>query len=314
MSGENATVIIKKKKIVAGDGHHGGAWKVAYADFVTAMMAFFLLMWLLSNTSEEQRKGIADFFAPRVPLVESSGGGTQLFNGVTVFTTEKLVQDGKGGKVDDDEGDKTKDPTGDTGVAPHLAERAPSDPADADTPPRAEPDAKPDAEPKTVAEALEALEKARAEVEVALEEIKTSAADNGLLDHLTLRITPEGLVIEIADVAGQPLFDRGSAVPSEKMKKLVEMVAPIVSDLENQVAIVGHTDSARFVNPERYGNWELSLDRANAARRLLTAYGLPRARIEKVTGAADRDPLSDDPSAPQNRRIGVILLKAPAAP
>ncbi|MEL6317374.1 MAG: flagellar motor protein MotB, partial [Pseudomonadota bacterium] len=213
MSGENVT-IIKRKKVIAGDGHHGGAWKVAYADFVTAMMAFFLMMWLLSSTSEEQRKGLADFFSPRVPLAETSGGGEALFSGETVFSTERLITDGVGGKTDDREGEKVEDPTGADGTAPHQAEEAPEKPAEDETP--------------SLAEAMAALEQAKEQVEQALNTFQESAADNALLEHVSLRITPEGLVIEIADVAGQPLFDRGSAEPSEKLTRLVEMVAPIV--------------------------------------------------------------------------------------
>ena len=287
-SSENAP-IIKKVKKVSGHGHHGGAWKVAYADFVTAMMAFFLLMWLLNATSEEQKKGIADYFSPQIPISEKSGGGDSMFNGNTIFTSKDLAKSNIGGKKKTDETD-TEDQDADEMAA-----------------------AAKNAEAGQEGEDLEETgqKSVQAAIEDALNAIKQAGDDSELLNHLSLKITPEGLMIEIAERDGAPLFDAGSAQPSDKMRQLMAVIAPIVSELANNIAIAGHTDATPFAAGARYDNWELSSDRANAARRLMLSEGFPRERVRKVTGFAERDPLTpDDPLAPQNRRIAITLLKS----
>ncbi|MBX2855387.1 MAG: OmpA family protein [Rhodobacteraceae bacterium] len=291
-SSENAP-IIKKIKKVSGGGHHGGAWKVAYADFVTAMMAFFLLMWLLNATSEEQKKGIADYFSPQIPISERSGGGDSMFNGNTIFTSKDLAKSNIGGKKKTDETD-TEDQDADEMAAAAKNAEAGLEGEDAE---------------KTGQQSVQAA------IEDALNAIKQAGDDSDLLNHLSLKITPEGLMIEIAERDGAPLFNAGSARPSEKMRQLVAVIAPIVSELANNIAIAGHTDATPFADNARYDNWELSSDRANAARRLMLDEGFPGERVRKVTGFAERDPLTpDDPLAPQNRRIAITLLKSQAAP
>ena len=168
--------IIKKVKKVSGDGHHGGAWKVAYADFVTAMMAFFLLMWLLNATTEDQRKGIADYFNPTVPVSQISGGGADLLNGSTVFSEKTLAKNGSGGAktLQPSSADKEKSETkgdGDEGEKADEFDQA----------------------------GLEALEE---ELKGRIDNIETE----GLAQHIQTRVTPEGLVIELVDVDGSPLF------------------------------------------------------------------------------------------------------------
>ena len=287
------TPIIKKVKKVAGHGHHGGAWKVAYADFVTAMMAFFLLMWLLNATSEEQKRGIADYFSPTVPISERSGGGDSMFNGNTIFTSKDLARSNIGGKKKTDETD-TEDQDADEMAA--AAEKAVEGEEGED-------------EEKTGQQSVQAA------IEDALNAIKQAGDDSELLNHLSLKITPEGLMIEIAERDGAPLFTAGSARPSEKMRQLMAVIAPIVSELANDIAIAGHTDASPFANDARYSNWELSSDRANAARRLMIEDGFPGGRVRKVTGFAERDPLTpEDPLAPQNRRIAITLLKSRTGP
>ena len=258
------TTIIKRKKVVKGDGHHGGAWKVAYADFVTAMMAFFLLMWLLNATTEEQRKGIADYFNPTIPISRISGGGSDGLNGSSIFTEQTYAKMGTGAS-------RTQS------VDSHSA--------------------KGDAEEKAIADELESL--------------KEGLTENGhqISEHMLIKMSPEGIVVEITDSEKTPLFPVGSSHPSELLSDLMAQVAGSFGSFENKVKIVGHTDSRTYRNAAVYDNWNLSADRANTARRLLVRSGLSTNRILEVSGKADSDPLvTDDPSAAQNRRISITIL------
>lgn len=253
-------IIIRKKKIYKADGHHGGAWKVAYADFVTAMMAFFLLMWLLNATTEEQRKGIADYFNPNIPLAAVSGGGADALSGASIFAQDTLAQDGTGAKTD----------------TPKQA----SDPSEDD--------------------AIEAKVEA---MNMAL-----NGEEGGLSDHLKLKMSPEGLVIELVDRSDSPLFNSGSAKPSPVLIRLTTIISNAFGDVANDVKIVGHTDAHIFANAVDYTNWELSTDRANTARRLLMASGFPAQQISEVSGKSSTEPVSSDPLDPQNRRISITIL------
>ena len=273
--------IIKKKKAGGGDGHHGGAWKVAYADFVTAMMAFFLLMWLLNATSEDQRKGLAEYFDPKVPIARISGGGSGAFGGDSVLSEETLSQNGRG--AEDESPTDAEQAKGATGVmedeAAGEAEGEKSDPLE------------------QVAQVFEGM---RGESDVADE----------LLRHIRTRVTDEGLVIELFDTEERPLFGRGRAEPTPTMVALLSMIGEVAALLKNELAVEGHTDSAPY-RASGYGNWELSSDRAHAARRALVAAGLPADRIARVVGKADKElALPEDPSAPRNRRIAVTILRS----
>ena len=259
--------IIKRKKVVKGGGHHGGAWKVAYADFVTAMMAFFLLMWLLNATTEEQRKGIADYFNPTIPISRISGGGSDALNGSSIFTEETYAKLGTG-----------------------ASRRETIDfPAEADR--------KSPAEDKAIADNLAALKES------------LSKESRQLSEHLLIKMTPEGIVLEIVDSESTPLFPLGRSDPSPTLTTLVDVVAEAFLSFDNEIKIVGHTDSHRFRNHAVYDNWNLSADRANSARRLLMRAGIAPDRIREVAGKADTDPLvRDNPSAAQNRRISITIL------
>jgi chemotaxis protein MotB len=266
-------IIIKRKKVVKGGGHHGGAWKVAYADFVTAMMAFFLLMWLLNATTEEQRKGLADYFNPTIPISRISGGGSDALNGSSIFTEETLARMGTG--------------------ASH--ERSVESPATAQ-----------EAEEKTAAEV--AQEKAIAEN---LQSLKESLGEKShqLSEHLLIKMSPEGIVLELVDSESTPLFPVGRSQPSDLLVELLDTVSETFGTFENDIKIVGHTDNRRYRNDAMYDNWNLSADRANTARRLLVRSGVSRDRIREVSGKADTDPLiKEDPSAAQNRRISITIL------
>lgn len=328
---EARPIIIKKKKSGGGDGHHGGAWKVAYADFVTAMMAFFLLMWLLNATSEEQRKGLADFFDPSLPISRVSAGGAGMLNGDTMF-----AEDGAAGSRDDGVRAKptNRDPGREMGqrdASPDLPEGdlAPeffgtseeeawpgtpqvdarseafggSDPQDEVLP---DADRTGEAPPGTTTG-----EVGDGDFDGLAEDLLTqieSASGDGLLEHFSMRITPEGLVIEIVDLQGEPLFGSGAAVPRPVLQELMKILVPVLQHATNDIAIAGHTDAAPFTR-SGYSNWELSADRANAARRLMIETGLEEDRIARVSGRAATDPIDPDPFASKNRRIAIILLR-----
>lgn len=273
-------VIIKRVKKVTGGGHHGGAWKVAYADFVTAMMAFFLLMWLLNATTEDQRKGIADYFNPSIPLSQVSAGGDGALNGSSVFSKDDLASNGAGG---------------------------------IDTAPAAKPEEseKKDNQSKDqVTKDNELTEDDSKLREIEGDLMKRALAEDSdtLLKHIQTRMTPDGLVIELVDADDSPLYEVGSSKPSPTMKTLLEVVASVIGEVKNKVAIVGHTDSRPYSGDRDYTNWELSTDRANTARRLMVSAGMISAQIAQVAGKADTEPLTDDPLAPQNRRISITLL------
>lgn len=257
--------IIKRKKIVKGDEHHGGAWKVAYADFVTAMMAFFLLMWLLNATTEEQRKGIADYFNPTIPISRISGGGSDALNGSSIFTEETYAKMGTGASRM-----QTVDYPGDE---------------------------KKEADERAIAANLQSLKES------------LSRESKQLSEHLLIKMSPEGIVLEIVDSDSTPLFPVGRSEPSETLAQLLSIVSDAFLSFENEIKIVGHTDSRRYRNDAVYDNWNLSADRANTARRMLARKGVSSDRIREVSGRADTDPLLPaDPAAAQNRRISITIL------
>ncbi|MEP1142628.1 MAG: flagellar motor protein MotB [Henriciella sp.] len=271
-----APIIIKKKKKVVGGGHHGGAWKVAYADFVTAMMAFFLLMWLLNATTEEQRKGIADYFNPTIPISRISGGGSDGLNGSSIFTEETYAKMGTGATRDASAGSPSTSKTGDDGTTDGGATQS------------------------GVSEAQMV-----AQLQMAL----TQEA-SGLEDHLQIKLSPEGIVMELVDSEDVPLFAVGDSRPTELLIELAQTVAQSFDAFGNSIKIVGHTDSLTFRDDMVFDNWDLSAERANVARRLMVENGLPLDRIQEVSGRADTDLLiPEDPYAAQNRRISITLLK-----
>jgi chemotaxis protein MotB len=279
--------IIRKVKKVSGEGHHGGAWKVAYADFVTAMMAFFLLMWLLNATTEDQRKGIADYFNPTIPVSQISGGGTDLLNGSTIFAEKTLAKDGSGGSKTQQSSSQDE-----TDKQDELEEGESKFKSMLD-----------DGDGAGAAEELNAIEeRLRGQID--------SVETEGLARHIQTRVTPEGLVIELVDVDGSPLFDVGSTNASPTLKILLKAVTSSLALVQNEISIVGHTDSLAYSGARNYSNWELSTDRANIARRLMVNEGFPQAMIDEVAGKADTEPLVDDRYAPQNRRISITILRS----
>jgi chemotaxis protein MotB len=275
----NAAPVIKRKKVVGGGGHHGGAWKVAYADFVTAMMAFFMLMWLLNATTEKQRKGIADYFSPTIPLSRTSGGGDGAFGGESVFSEEMVAQTGTG--ASDLRPTEQHQAVGQTGV-------------------------------DTAAEPVNqgAFEKDARSIEAALMGYGgESRISDGLLRHINTRLTDEGLIVEFFDTEDEPLFNDGTAAPRPLTTELAGVIARVFGLVDNLVAINGHIRAQPEVlrdNPA----WDLSAKRAMQMRLLVEAGGLDSARIQRVSGFADRKPIHPNPAAPRNSRLELILLRS----
>jgi len=316
--GEKPVLIIKKKG--HGDhGHHGGAWKVAYADFVTAMMAFFLLLWLLNVTTEEQRLGIANYFMPDSVSRSQSGGGGVL-GGVTISPGE--MEKKAAGLVlaiprapDASEAETAQDVDGE-GKPPER--REPRDPADRVLDASKDKDKDGDISERRLKEQLarqeeESFRKAEFELKQAIEDVPDlkQLAENLIVDR-----TPEGLRIQIVDQGKYSMFPLGSAAPMEHTRKLMNAVARIVQRLPNRISVTGHTDALQFQNNSRnYGNWELSADRANSSRRMLLEAGLSSDRINRVIGKAEQEPLfSENPNDPRNRRISIVLLRDNLSP
>ena len=276
MAGQSnaAPVIIKRKKIVIAGGHHGGAWKVAYADFVTAMMAFFLLMWLLNATTEKQRKGISDYFNPTIPINRISGGGDGAFGGDSVMSEETLAQNG----------------TGASAAKPTANRQARG-------------------EDRGQLASNDQAEERLAEIEKSLvARSGESMTMERLLRHVVTRVTDEGLVIEMFDLPEVSLFNGETDAPSDAMRELSKVLASVLTSTTNPIAVNGYVRSYPMIlldNPV----WALSADRAQAARDLLLSEGLEDARFQRVTGFADRKPLTPDPSVLRNNRIEVILLR-----
>ncbi len=292
-------IVIKKVKKTVGGGHHGGAWKVAYADFVTAMMAFFLMMWLINNTEPEQREGIADYFAPASVSRSTSGSGGVL--GGTAFGDDGARGSGSSSVVDR---------LAPTPVQVREREQQSSETGGGE---RSEPEVSTDA----VASALarrEAAEFASAEQSLrqALQDMPELAE---LSRHVIIEETPEGLRIQLIDQEGRPMFAPGQIQPNERARVLLRAVADIAQNLPNRMSISGHTDASpsRGAGPS---NWELSASRANAALSVILDSGIPEHRIAEVRGKAGAEPLfPDDPYLPGNRRLSITLLReAPVIP
>ncbi len=286
---EGKAPIFVIKKIKKGGGHHGGAWKVAYADFVTAMMAFFLLLWLLNVTTKEQKAGIADYFNPVPKVSQSESGAGGLLGGLTMAPEGAMV----------------------TSVTPINNPPMPADPALSSGSEPGPPD-------QTTMDDTSVLEKAREleeqrfeDAQEALErEIAESSDLAEMAKNIMVDVTPEGLRIQIIDQENASMFAIGSAQMYEKTQKLLQKVTAVIRKLPNKVSVRGHTDSAPYAADAVYTNWELSADRANASRRVMLETSMPPDRIANVVGKADTDHLfPENPKDARNRRISIILLR-----
>ncbi len=277
-------IIIKKVK-KGGHGAHGGAWKIAYADFVTAMMAFFLLMWLLGSTSEGDKKGIADYFQSplKVALLGGPGAGASqsVITGGGADFTETAGQSQKG----DAESRRSKPMTGEQDKIQELKKEARR---------RAQ---------------IEAQMLSDLSAKIA-QEISNNEKLAEFKSQIRLEITPDGLQIQIVDDQKRPMFDSGSAVVQPYMRDILREIGLALVEIENKISLDGHTDQRPYANSARgYSNWELSADRANASRRELIAAGLAEDKLARVVGMASSVLLEpDDPFNPINRRITILVM------
>ena len=269
-------IIIKRKKVIKGGGHHGGAWKVAYADFVTAMMAFFMLMWLLNATTETQRKGLADYFSPTIAINRISGGGDGAFGGDSMFSENRLPQNGTGAS--------SQRPTaqnqarGETGTAEEQeAARAEE-------------------------EALKSLE-----AELLGRGGESQVMENDL-EHIITRVTDEGLVIEIFATDDKPLFEPDGLTATPLLRSLAGVIVDTFQTVKNQMAVGGHVAAQPIVLANNRV-WDTSAEQADAMRKLLLDVGIEPPRIQRVTGHADRQPVVRNPMASRNNRLEIILLR-----
>ena len=269
-------IIVKRVK-KGGHAVHGGAWKIAYADFVTAMMAFFLLMWLLGSTSEGDKKGLSDYFSAPLKVSMLGGSGAGASNSILPGGGADLTQN-----------------------AGQSRRGSGSDPI----------------QKKVATEAMKAEVAKQDAKKLAALSAKISAliSSNAKLTEFSSQIrldtTPDGLQIQIIDDQKRPMFDSGSAVVKPYMRDILREIGAALNGVENKISLDGHTDRAPYSNAERgYSNWELSSDRANASRRELVASGMPDDKLARVVGLASSillDPLN--PLSPANRRISIIVM------
>ena len=311
MAGANQAVIIKKVKKGHGHGHHGGAWKVAYADFVTAMMAFFLLLWLLNATTDEQKAGIADYFTPSSVSKSNSGGGGVM--GGQTLSDQGAMQANRSAVNLTISLPSTESPE-ELGEYKNNSETEGQDNQSLGIETegnQARGNGQREAEMRAAEEAFRQEEARFDEAEQALRQAIESVPElQQLADHLLIDHTPDGLRIQIVDKDKLSMFPLGSAKMLDHTRKLMGLVVGAVGQLSNRLAIKGHTDATPFQSQNGYSNWELSTDRANASRRALLEAGLPAERIASVAGRAAEEPLlPEDPTSPRNRRISIILLR-----
>ena len=258
-------IIIKRTVVVAR--HHGGAWKIAFADFMTAMFAFFLVMWLLSSSSPKQLTGIAEHF--KMPLNEALKGGPAINNSPSVI------------------------PGGGDPVLLKQEILVPTSDQEKDF--------------QANAEDIVRLDNLKKQLD---DMIESSPLLKQFRPQLLIDITPEGLRIQIVDSSNRPMFDRSSAVVISYMHTILREISPVINAQPNKITLSGHTDATRYAQGDKsYSNWELSADRANASRRELVAGGLQEVKILRVMGVASSMNLNqDDPFAPVNRRISIVVL------
>ncbi|MBD7959843.1 MULTISPECIES: flagellar motor protein MotB [Comamonas] len=263
------------KRIKKGDhGHHGGAWKIAYADFMTAMMAFFLLMWLLGSTSKGDLQGIAAYF--NSPLKVAMNGGDGSGNSSSIIPgggTDLAKVHGQVKRSEADENDQNRKNM--------RQQRAQQD-----------------------AQRIKAL---RAKIDAM---ISSNATLNEYRSQIRMDVTPDGLQIQIVDEQNRPMFDIGSAIVKPYMRDILREVGSALGGVENRISLAGHTDAAPYGSGDKgYSNWELSTDRSNASRRELVSAGMPNDKLARVVGLAASDLLyPDEPRAAQNRRITITVL------
>ncbi|MBL4800410.1 MAG: flagellar motor protein MotB [Emcibacter sp.] len=275
-------IIIKRIKKVSG-GAHGGAWKVAYADFVTAMMAFFMLLWLLNSTTKEQKEGLAEYFTPTTASTSSDSGSGGVLGGVSLNTDGAQssaitvsIPTTTEVKSEDDSAEKEK--SEEEKYADLIARKEQN-----------------------------YFEQMSQDLKVAIQE---SPELSKLQDQVMIDITEDGMRIQLVDKDHRALFRPATAELYKYAEKMIQKIASIVVKMPNRISISGHTDAVPFTSKPNYSNWELSSDRANACRRVLSNSGVDSSRISEVLGKAATEPLlPDQPLRAENRRITILLLR-----
>ena len=285
-SNQPPKIIVKKIYIEGHGGHHGGAWKVAYADFVTAMMAFFLLMWLLGATTEKQRKALADYFAPTlVEFKQNSAGSNGLLNGDALNATENYPNR-----------------AGQTGTRSMTVPAGAQGGKDVGT-----------GEKGTLKDqrALTAQDQqnfARTSQRLQ-QQIRANPKLSRLAKHVRFVQTRDGMRIDLIDDANYSMFDLGTTALVADADNLIGMIAQSLAGMENPIMIRGHTDSLGYGDPRNMNNWMLSSGRAEATRRRLASGGVPETAFDRIEGVADREPMiQENPMDPRNRRVSITLL------
>ena len=271
-----STIIVRRVKKVQGGGHHGGAWKVAYADFVTAMMAFFMVMWLVGALTTKQREAVSDYFKNPSPLVGTSPAPAPGMNGPGGASNSMIKL---GGSMELPRAPGTE-----------FAQKPPGE---------------------MTAEERRAQEKQRLEalMQELQEAISKSQALEPFKDQLLLDITPEGLRIQIVDQQNRPMFDVGSAKLMPYTRQILRELSHFINQVPNHISISGHTDTSAYSTQIGYSNWELSADRANAARRALLEGGMAEEKVSRVVGLASSVLFDkDNPQNPINRRISIVVM------
>jgi chemotaxis protein MotB len=261
-------IIVKKVTVIAEQAHHGGAWKVAYADFVTAMMAFFLLLWLLGSTTEAQRKGLADYFTPTlVKTKEQSAGSHGLLGGSSLTDPDNYPH--RAGQTGSRSLTVPRSATGGAKEGDSLAKRMRSSVA---------------------------------------EKLKDNARLRRLMKQVRMVDTTEGVRIDLVDDADFSMFVLGTTVLTSDATALLRAIADVVAPENGELTIRGHTDSLPWKNGAEQNNWSLSAGRAESTRQALMRDGIGQTRFRRIEGVADREPLvKDNPQDPRNRRISILL-------
>ncbi len=279
-------VIFKTVK-VKEEGAHGGAWKIAYADFVTAMMAFFLLLWLLNATSEEVKEGLANYFQPTLRTTPSTSGSGGIFGGATANDPGPIEVSTTKAFRDSDAGAQTNLDTGNEASGPDQ-ETSSGDVGKVDA----------QAEEQTFTKVKRILEQSIDELPAELKDLKRS---------LKVDITDEGLSIQVIDHNSESSFIEGTDTLTPHARNALKLMSQFIARLPNLVLVKGFTGE----ESQPLENWELSLKRANAARRALVSFGLPLQKFDAVAGKGDSDPADpENPTAPENRRLAVIMLRS----
>ncbi|WAT15374.1 flagellar motor protein MotB [Xanthomonas fragariae] len=277
MAQGKSTVVIRRIKKVQGGGHHGGAWKVAFADFVTAMMAFFLVLWLMAATTKEQRAAISEYFRNPSPLSGKSPAPSPGMNGPGGASTSMIKLGGTAdmAKGQKDEMGRKRDNAVDSNEDSRAKDK----------------------------QRLEAL------MQDLKEAIDKSQALEPFKDQLLLDLTPDGLRIQIVDKQNRPMFDIGRDQLKPYTVDILRELSSFINQVPNHISITGHTDTTAYSSDTGYTNWELSADRANAARRTLVNSGMADAKVARVVGLSS-SVLFDktNPQNPINRRISIVVM------